>query len=357
MNFSFVIRTKNESKWICECLRRIYNQSYNGNLEVIVVDSGSEDDTVELAKNMGAKIFLYDRVNKWSWGRAINLGIQHSSAEVVVILSAHCLISSQWFLQTVDDVLRSCSNELMAAIYVRQEPIKRVNIFEEFDMFSWFPIGEEPVNLNMIRFGVSNSCAIIKRSIWKNIPFNEHLISGEDAFWAAEVLRRGYYFVYLPTVSVYHSHPFSVEDWYRRWYGRYFSYFSVVNNYVKYFPLQERVKNFLIKSLPLSIVPMLSEHLYRRDYRSYKRYIEKVYPELYGNFECVMSKVVRIKQIAFESAAKDWKRSLCNANELFDDYYVEIPTSVYSKWQLRDEDILFLDKTKEIDPSSISFAE
>ena len=49
---SIIIRTKNEERWIGLCIERIKKQSYK-NYEIILVDSFSEDKTVEKAKRNG----------------------------------------------------------------------------------------------------------------------------------------------------------------------------------------------------------------------------------------------------------------------------------------------------------------
>ena len=46
---SIIIRTKNEERWISNCLDKIFSQSYK-NFEVILVDNNSSDKTVEKSK-------------------------------------------------------------------------------------------------------------------------------------------------------------------------------------------------------------------------------------------------------------------------------------------------------------------
>jgi len=46
---AIIIRTKNEEKWVGECLRRLRRQTYR-NFEIVAVDSGSMDRTLEIVK-------------------------------------------------------------------------------------------------------------------------------------------------------------------------------------------------------------------------------------------------------------------------------------------------------------------
>ena len=47
---SIIIRTKNEERWIVQCLKAVYAQTYN-NIEVVIVDNESTDKTIEKTKN------------------------------------------------------------------------------------------------------------------------------------------------------------------------------------------------------------------------------------------------------------------------------------------------------------------
>ena len=88
---SIIIRTKNEERWIGHCLKRIHNQNYE-NHEIILVDSDSEDNTVEKAQRIGIDKLV--EIKNYRPGLAINEGINISSGEFIIILSAPALIIS-----------------------------------------------------------------------------------------------------------------------------------------------------------------------------------------------------------------------------------------------------------------------
>ena len=98
---SIIIRTKNEERWIGHCLKRIHSQNYE-NYEIILVDSESEDNTVEKAQRIGIDKLV--KIKNYRPGFAINEGINISSGEFIIILSAHCLpISNNWIKEMVDE--------------------------------------------------------------------------------------------------------------------------------------------------------------------------------------------------------------------------------------------------------------
>ena len=57
---SIIIRTKNEEKWIGECLNRLFNQTYR-DFDVVVVDSGSTDRTLEIIGKYDVHLFKSHR--------------------------------------------------------------------------------------------------------------------------------------------------------------------------------------------------------------------------------------------------------------------------------------------------------
>jgi len=80
---SVVIPNYNYSRYLEKCLDSILSQSYS-NLEVILVDDGSTDDSLEVAKKFREKITLCSQQNK-GVNAARNLGIQKSSGAYIAL--------------------------------------------------------------------------------------------------------------------------------------------------------------------------------------------------------------------------------------------------------------------------------
>ena len=62
---SLIVRTKNEEKWIGRCLNSIFSQKVNANIEVVLVDSGSTDHTIEVAKRFSIDKVLKIKIFTW----------------------------------------------------------------------------------------------------------------------------------------------------------------------------------------------------------------------------------------------------------------------------------------------------
>jgi cellulose synthase/poly-beta-1,6-N-acetylglucosamine synthase-like glycosyltransferase len=90
---SVVVPTLNEEKYISSCLGSLEKQDFEGNFEVIVVDGGSSDSTVELAKLAADKIIIYKRRPV---GDARNLGAKLAEAGTVAFIDADTIASENW---------------------------------------------------------------------------------------------------------------------------------------------------------------------------------------------------------------------------------------------------------------------
>lgn len=219
MSLSIIIRVKNESENLNECLRRIHQCNLR-DLEVIVVDSGSTDGTQNVAAEFGAKVLTYDR-NVWSWGHALNLGISNASKKYILCLSAHCFLKCKWSLKSAIDAFEK--QEKLVILYGKQNAIPEINFFEEteyqeLDIYEGKDFGYEDLINGRCPF-VSNSCAMFAKCKWDLERFDESLQSLEDYDWAVKVIGDGA-IQYSDNLSVYHSHPIDIQNIYRREFHR-----------------------------------------------------------------------------------------------------------------------------------------
>lgn len=195
---SVIIRSKNEERWIRRCLTAVSLQDYDG-IEIIVVDNGSRDSTVDIAREFNSKVLTIDD-REFSFGRALNIGIREAQGEYVAVLSAHCIpLNNRWLTRMVMDF----NDAGIAAVYGRQEPLPDSDVFDKRDLWTVFGL-EAKVQTKDFFFHNANS--MIRRSIWESIPFDEEINGVEDRDWAKKVIERGYKIVYEPQASVYHFH-------------------------------------------------------------------------------------------------------------------------------------------------------
>jgi rhamnosyltransferase len=197
---SVVVRAKNEERCIGETLAAVRGQRCQ-DFEIIVVDSGSTDRTPEIAVEFGATLVHLDP-REFTYGYALNLGISHSSGELLVSLSAHATPESGEWLERLVQGFRYSA---VAAVYGRLIPRPNVSPFELMGMHISGVTSRTPrLQSRSSRF--SNTNGAIRRKLWEVAPFDEDLPGAEDIEWARRVQRMGYLIAYEPGAAVHHSH-------------------------------------------------------------------------------------------------------------------------------------------------------
>jgi len=195
---SIIIRTKNEERWISQCLLRVLNQSIK-EIEIILVDNGSTDRTIERAKKIYPDIKLV-RVDEYFPGTAINEGVRASRGEYLVCLSAHCLpVKNNW----LERLLVNFEDESVAGVYGRQIPMEFSSPADKRDLLVTFGL-DKRIQMHDTFFHNANS--MIRRNVWQKCPFDEKVTNIEDRVWAKRVIEAGYKLVYEPEAVVYHYH-------------------------------------------------------------------------------------------------------------------------------------------------------
>ena len=193
---SIIIRTKNEEKWISACLRAVFGQNFP-DFEVVIVDNKSTDKTLEKVKAYDVKVV---EINNFSPGKALNIGIDNSKGEILVFLSGHCIPKNEVWLE---NLVRNLSDERVAGVYGRQEPMAFTSDLDKRDLITVFGI-EKKIQRKDPFFHNANSA--MKRQTWEQYPFNEVVTNIEDRVWGKQIVTNGYMIVYEPEASVYHWH-------------------------------------------------------------------------------------------------------------------------------------------------------
>ncbi len=201
MQVSVVIRTKDEADWIGRCLFAVCNQDHP-NFDVIVVDSGSTDDTIGVVERFversGVKLVHYS--GKYFPGKALNMGAENTSGELIAFLSAHCIpLNDKWL-----ERLAVCfADPEIGGVYGRQEPLPDSTDIDKRDL--WTVFGKES-KIQKKDYFFHNANSMVRRELWRQTPFDETLLSIEDQAWAKAIIAMGYGIQYEPHASVHHYH-------------------------------------------------------------------------------------------------------------------------------------------------------
>lgn len=223
MIISIVIPVKNGGADLERCLRAISEQQLadEERVELVVVDSGSRDGSVELARSHGA-LLREIPPETFNHGGSRNLGASLSSGEILVFISQDATpMDSDWLQRLTRPLLQDAK---VGGVYGRQVANEDATPPERY--FLDFLYGPEPrrqraaqpSELTMETTLFSNANGAIRRSLWERFPFVEDIIMSEDQDWSRRALLDGWCIVYEPRAAVRHSHPYTITSAFRRFF-------------------------------------------------------------------------------------------------------------------------------------------
>lgn len=211
MKCSIIIRAFNEEKHIGKLIKGIKNQKTTYEIEIILVDSGSTDNTIQIAKNEGA-IIVSIKPEEFSFGYALNIGCEKANGEILLFASAHVYpVYNNW----IEKMLEPFNKNNVALVYGRQIGDKLSKYSEKRLLTKWFP---STSNYHQLHPFCNNANAAIRKSLWNEQHYDETLTGLEDLAWAEKILQKGYHLFYEAEAIIVHVH----EETPKKVYNRYF---------------------------------------------------------------------------------------------------------------------------------------
>lgn len=92
---SVIIPSYNSENTVRECLDSLQNQTYNGEYEIILVDS-SQDSTLQIVSSEYKNINLIHLDNKTDPGTARNLGVKRAKGDLIAFIDSDCIAANDW---------------------------------------------------------------------------------------------------------------------------------------------------------------------------------------------------------------------------------------------------------------------
>lgn len=254
---SIIIRVKNEGKNLGRLLSEIKKQkSPQFDIEVVVIDSFSTDDTIKVALDNGYKVIELDEKD-FTWGRGLNVGIENASGEYCVLVSAHCIpVNDRWLASLVTPLIK---DNRVVATFGRLLPLHGLDPFEEVELEGW----DFKKKFRVSRGGISFSNACIRKKVWEKFRIDERLSSYEDVEWYLRVRKAGFSVAFVPEAAVYHSHRLRVENVYIRWYSR---ARTALNIFKKYDGLTSKILGLCCKKPLTTLIPAIYALLFLNSY-------------------------------------------------------------------------------------------
>lgn len=229
---SIVIPVKNGAKYLGAVLDAIFAQQADFPFEVLVIDSGSSDGSIQIVdghlKRFAGRLRAITIGDvDFGHGRTRNLGTRLAGGKYVVFLTQDAIpASSAWLSRLIAPME---ANELIVATFGRHyahpgsNPVTERDLQRHFDMFLDFACEriddaveyESNQQLRQRMHFFSNNNSSIRRDVLLALPFPDVMFA-EDQAWADSMLRSGGTKAYVDDAAVYHSHEYSAIERLRR---------------------------------------------------------------------------------------------------------------------------------------------
>ena len=223
---SVVVPVKDGARYLAEVLDAVASQEVAAEVEILVIDSGSRDRSVEIARRAGARV-VEIAPEEFGHGRTRNLAMELACGERVAFLTQDATPASPAWLASLLDGFSG--QERVGLVYGPHLPRPGTSTAVARELEEFFaamsPSGETqiqrpgaPPEGSGAFFSNVNSC--IDRACWAEVRFRE-VAYAEDQAFARYALAAGWAKAYAPAAGVLHAHDYSLPDFMRRYFDEY----------------------------------------------------------------------------------------------------------------------------------------
>jgi len=207
-------------KWLLT-LESIKQQSFLISNKIIV-DSGSSDNTVELANTFNFKVTSIPQ-KQFNHGATRQLLVELAEdTDVCVFLTQDAILAST---DSIKNIVKAFDDPEVSIAYGRQLPHINAKPLETHARLFNYPNASEVVSIKDIDnkgfkvFFCSNSFSAYRTAALLAVGgFPSDSIMGEDAIVAAKMLERGFKKAYMTNATVYHSHTYTFSEEFKRYF-------------------------------------------------------------------------------------------------------------------------------------------
>lgn len=202
---SIIMRTKNSEDTLAEALSSLFQQTQQ-DFELIVVDSGSVDNTLNIVSRYPHHLIRIAPEDYFP-GKVLNAAAEQAQGKYLVFQNSDVILMGPRTLQQLIDPLEA--SETVHATFSRQVPRPEADLWVQQDYAKSFPpTGPAP---QWMRYSLP--FAAMRRDIWLNHPFYTWAWGSEDTEWGQRKQDQApNSIVYAPQCEVMHSHNYTLSQ-------------------------------------------------------------------------------------------------------------------------------------------------
>ncbi len=210
---SIIIPTKNAGPEFAFLMKVLKLQEGFREIEIVIVDSGSTDNTVGIARNNNA-VVVEIKPSEFTHSHARNLGAENASGDYLLFTVQDALPPSSTWLYELFQVLK---NEEVVAVSCAETPRQDADLFYRqicWNHYNFLGVNENdrifslPENIDYISLRqngqLSDLANLISREVFEKYRYR--LNYAEDLDLGIRLIKDGYKIAFLGSVRIIHSH-------------------------------------------------------------------------------------------------------------------------------------------------------
>ena len=223
MVVSVIIPTYNAGSRLNETLNRLKGQKFDGNLEIVTVDSGSTDETVPICKKHGTNLISIDH-SLFSHSYARNLGAENAKGNILVFMTQDAMPDSARWMKTL---MQPIISEGIAAVSCGEVCPEGTDIYykiavsshrrflgiEKNDRIGYWREGMDSRTLR-INASLNDITVVIRKELFDEYRYRYDY--AEDLDLGIRLLKDGYRIKLLSGVRTVHGHDRSAGYYFKR---------------------------------------------------------------------------------------------------------------------------------------------
>jgi len=207
-NVTVVIRSLNEAGPLDSLLKDIERNIFSSEVQIIVVDNESSDDSSEVAKSHGAEVINLPR-GKFTHPYSLNLGMRAAAYNTVLLTVAHANLTNTQTLAAASNIFNDPDNPNAAGAFGTTVPHLNASRTERLVALGTPMAMSRKTNVQKAGLGVLGATnALVSKDAWKELGYFDERYErgGEDTLIAQRMLDAGMTIVHDPALSVHHTH-------------------------------------------------------------------------------------------------------------------------------------------------------
>ncbi len=224
---SVVIPVLNGEDLLDEVLTAVTGQQIDEPFEVLVIDSGSSDRSLEIVERhqqtfAALRLMSIDK-SEFGHGRTRNLAVQNTSGDLIAFLTQDATPASEHWLAAYREAF-SMAPQVGAAFgpHLPRPGVSPLMARLLHDHFAKMSDGQDGPVLQLPGDNtyLSNSNSCIARAAWQQTPFRD-VAYAEDQAFGKDIMARGWSKVYAPGSAAWHSHDYGMVESFKRYFDEY----------------------------------------------------------------------------------------------------------------------------------------